>query len=327
MTQRRRRTYRVLLCGALSFVVGATATSVYVSHGNNPSRLFSVCQAQSPLISRTLDCDEYDRSAARMDTLNKTLSDAVARYRDNGDVKRISVWVRDLETKQYAAVNETNTFAPASLLKVPLAIAYYKYAEVRPDVLSMPLAYEKIAALNDQYNYFTPASSLEIGKSYTVEDLIERMLKRSDNGAYYLLLQSIDQSFYDRVMLDLGIKIPTNNAVIDFITVQSYANIFRNLYNASYLERSASQHILDVLSTSDFSPIREASSGATVASKFGERAVFDQHGNALSRELHECGIVYKGDRPYSLCIMTEGIDFDVLARVIRDLAAIVSKQI
>jgi len=60
-----------------------------------------------------------------------------------------------------------------------------------------------------------------------------------------------------------------------------------------------------------------------VASRFGERA----HGPAGAKQLHDCGIVYCPRRPYLLCVMTRGDDFQELTGTIRDLSRLVYSDV
>jgi beta-lactamase class A len=259
--------------------------------------------------------------------LTKRLIKATALYIKEGKATRISVWVRDLESKQWAASNENDRYAPASLLKMPLMIAYFKLAEIQPTLLTTQLVYTPSPLLNDSSQDFAPAKTLVEGQSYTVEQLIENMIINSDNNAAAMLLAHIDPDIFNNTLIDLGIKIPSkmgsDGGGYDFVTVKSYANIFRTLYSASYLTRDYSEQALELMASSSFKGIAEPlPAGTLVAHKFGEREVDNQDGTSQKRELHDCGIIYKGERPYSLCIMTEGKDFAQLLSIIKDISTI-----
>jgi len=279
------------------------------------------CSHQYPLTSPSLDCD-YSDNAARLRALDQSFETATAQYIKEGRATRISVWVRDLESKQWAASNERATYAPASLLKLPLMIAYYKLSEIEPALLTTELPYTATENFDDTNQNFKPAATLVVGQSYTVEQLLEDMVVNSDNNAAVSLLSHLDPTLFNNTLIDLGIKIPQATGTIDFITVKSYANIFRILYNASYINRDNSQKALALMSKSVFKGIAEPlPASATVADKFGEREVDNQDGSVRTRELHDCGIVYgKGVNPYTICIMTEGKNFDDLLSVIHDLS-------
>lgn len=278
-----------------------------------------------PLTNKYIDCGEYEQSTKRLDSLEKAFDEATDRFIADGKAERISVWARDLRTKQWAAKGEAEVYIPASLLKVPLMIMYFKFAEIRPDILSQTILYNEPAKVWPQD--YAASSTLEIGKSYSAEELIERMIIESDNVAMSLLASNIDNAFANTVLTDLGLKVPAVPDNADFVTVKNYANIFRILYNASYINRANSQKALDILSRTKFKGIDEGVPQETLtAHKFGERTTMNADGS-LKRELHDCGIVYKKSGPYSICIMTEGKNFDDLYGIIRDLSRITYENI
>jgi len=59
-----------------------------------------------------------------------------------------------------------------------------------------------------------------------------------------------------------------------------------------------------------------------VAHKFGEATDDDVSGSIISRELHDCGIIYYPGKPYLLCVMTKGTDFSKLEGVISGISEI-----
>jgi hypothetical protein len=61
-----------------------------------------------------------------------------------------------------------------------------------------------------------------------------------------------------------------------------------------------------------------------VAHKFGEKVLDEAAG---TYQLHDCGIVYAGDTPYSLCVMTQGKDIDRLAGFISEVSALVYSEV
>lgn len=286
----------------------------------------ATCFKLYPLTSHSLDCAAYDDSASRLKKVDAAIDTATALYIKEGKATSISVWVRDLEAKQTASNNENQRYAPASLLKLPLMIAYFKVAELDPALLGTKLPYTDTGQLNDSTQDIAPSSTLQVGQSYTVEQLIEDMVINSDNNAAAALLGHLDPSIFNNTLLDLGIEIPSTDNTMprDFVTAKSYASIFRTLYNSSYLNRDYSQKALDILSKTTFKGIEAPlPPGTTVADKFGEREVDNPDGSVQVRELHDCGIVYKNSTPYTLCIMTQGKDFNDLQTVIENISKLV----
>ena len=58
-----------------------------------------------------------------------------------------------------------------------------------------------------------------------------------------------------------------------------------------------------------------------VAHKFGERETSE------GKQLHDCGIVYYPNRPYLLCVMTEGADLENLISVVGGVSRLVFDEI
>lgn len=280
------------------------------------------------LTNQTLDCKSIDESATRLSALHQAVYTAVGQYIEQGKATRISVFERDLRTNQWEGTNETDLFAPASLMKLPLMMAYFKVAELEPSLLNVELTYQPSALLNSKTQHFAPPNPLVPGQAYSVTYLIEKMIVDSDNDAAALLLSHIDPKIFDSTLVDLGIRIPQHGGAVDFVSAKSYAVLFRVLYNASYLTRENSEKALEMLSRSLF---REGLPGGVpqsivVAHKFGEREMPAPDGG-VRRELHDCGIVYKEDSPYILCIMTEGTDWSDLVTIIRDISTLVYQKI
>jgi beta-lactamase class A len=304
----------------LGITIGFLPLFIYGAWWLVDQRNISDCLQQYHFTSASIDCASYAESSQRLQALDQKLGDARRLYVDGGKAARVSVWVRDLESKQWAATRENETYAPASLMKVPLMIAYYKLAEVDPRILGQEIVDNQTIDLNASERFST-SSVLVPGKSYTVEDLIKHMIVESDNNATTLLFASINRDFFARTLLDLGIQIPSGDQAVDFVTVKSYANIFRNLYNASYLNRDYAEKALELLSSPvSFRGIAlGVPKGVVIADKYGERATTTENGTLL--ELHDCGIVYT-NHPYSMCVMTEGGNYDDLLWVIQSFSAI-----
>ncbi len=241
----------------------------------------------------------------------------------------VAVYFRDLNNGNRFGVNENEKFSPASLLKIPLMIAYFKWTENDPLVLSRKLTYTGGEDLT-KLQYIKPIKSLEPGKSYTVEDLIYRMVAYADDNAFALLSANIPARHLDKVYQDLYVDYdPTK--VEDSMTINGYASFFRVLFNASYLSREMSEKALSYLSHVTFKEGMVASipPDVDIASKFGERTIQTDDGTGPKdvKQLHEFGIVYYTNRPYLLGIMTRGDDFKKLEKVIRDISRLVYEEV
>lgn len=234
-----------------------------------------------------------------------------------GDTTHVSVFVRHLDSGSSFGINSKELFAPASLLKVPLMMAWLKRAERNPAVLRQKFTYAGNRDLTAT-QAVKPRETLRPGVSYTVDDLLYRMLAYSDNNAWWLLLTNIDTKELDAIVADLDVSFDPAKAAGDSISVRSFSSFFRVLYNATYLNREMSEKALEYLSHMDFRDgiVAGVPIGVPVASKFGERTLE----NSGVRELHEFGIVYHPKGPYLIGIMTKGHDFARLTSVLRDIS-------
>lgn len=254
---------------------------------------------------------------------NVLLSNKLDDYRITAPEKDISVYYMDLTSYSWAGINVDEKFAPASMMKVPTMVTILRYAESHPEILQKKIYYD--GSFDDNTaEYFKPQQSIQPGHWYTVDELLTYTIGYSDNNAVRLLdTQTIDLHDLMNIYIDLGIKLPANSQ--DIISPETYSLFLRLIYNGTYLDRHMSEKAIALLLLSDFPEgIKSGVPAAIeVANKFGERQLTDPATLAIEdRELHDCGIVY-APKPYVLCIMTRGNDFQKLKTEIADISKIV----
>ncbi len=232
-------------------------------------------------------------------------------------------YFRDLTLGRWAGVNENAGFAPGSMMKVVLMMAYFKEAEINPSILQKVLAYSSSTA--DQVNGapFETPSELQVGRSYTIEQLIEAMIESSDNGAKTALLDNIDTSSLGEISTDLGFSYldVTQNYANYNISAKQYSVILRALYNATYLSRTYSEKALQIMSQAEYNQgvMAGVPTSTSVAQKFGE-SVDNSNPQSLEITLSNCGIVYHTTNPYVLCVMTRGTNLSNLTKTIASIS-------
>jgi beta-lactamase class A len=258
----------------------------------------------------------------------KSFRDKVQRFIDDAKKRdlatHVSVCFRELNEGLAFSIAGEERFSPASLLKVPDMMAYFKWAESDPGLLQKRLTFD-LPDANRLQNY-KPARALAPGASYTVDDLIFRSIVYSDNNAARLLQRNITSEMLFKVYRDLGLPVHLNNVGDEEMTVNDYAAFFKILFNASYLTKDFSEKALRFLAEPDFPDGISAGTPkhVVVAQKFGERTYPDRSGE---NQLHDCGIVYYAGHPYLLCIMSRGKTFEHLAGTIRDISKIVYDEV
>jgi beta-lactamase class A len=284
----------------------------------------SKCNGNFKYINPNLGCssESFDKSypITLVDDLNKFISDS----HKNGDTQEVSVYFRDLKDGPVFGINENDLFISASLLKLPIALTFYRLSEDgAQDILKRKILYKQEGVLSSPSQFFKPLKSAISGQSYLISDLIYYSLVYSDNASNEILKTYLKDIGKGEDLLlttfkDLGLTEPTSLVTND-ISTRGYASIFRILYNASYLSKEDSESVLSILDQSEFSQgiVSGVPNGVRVSNKFGERDL----GNI--KQLHDCGIVYFKDNPYVLCVMTRGKDFNSLTKVISKISNMV----
>lgn len=251
--------------------------------------------------------------------------------KEAGAVLAVSVFFRDLRAGPTFGINDFENFAPASLLKVPLALAYLRFEEENPGILESVIRYTKDGDILEQT--FKPSKSIKKNETYTIEEILFHMVAYSDNVSFGVLSDYIKTlpnggKFLSQVYQELGVINP-RDAAQESVTVHGYASIFRQLYNVSYLNVELSEKLLSWLAQSDFKEgiVAGVPASVKVAHKFGERLIVEQSTDKEIKQLHDCGIVYFPNNPYILCIMTRGREWKDLTRVIKTISEKIYKEV
>ena len=242
-----------------------------------------------------------------------------------GKAEHISVYFRDLNNGPIIGIDPEETYAPASLLKVPILIAVFKEEEKNPGFLSKRVRYTQLVDPNYSQN-IVDSVTLKIGNSYSILDLTERMIIHSDNESKGLIMSFLSESNLVSVFQELGIIVPGIRTSDDFMSIRDYASFFRILYNGTYLSHANSEKALEILTKTSFSRGIKAGVSdpyAIIAHKFGERVSI----NSKLMQLHDCGIVYSNGKTYLLCVMTKGDNFDILAKNIEEISRLIFNRV
>ncbi len=214
----------------------------------------------------------------------------------------VSVYFRELNDGLAFTIGRTEQFYPASLLKVPEMMSILKSAEADPKFLKKQIAYDRPDLKSAQNT--DVAEPLVFGRSYSIEEMLKRMIKYSDNVSSLLLEETMNPHDLKRIYDDLGVPDPydlSDQGGYEMST-ETYSAFFRILFNASYLSKENSEKALEYLSQTTYKKglVAGVPPGIAVAHKFGLRKI-----NGV-KQLHDCGIVYYPGHPYLLCIMTSG---------------------
>lgn len=304
--------------GRVLLVIGAFAIGVMAD------RFFSnyFATTSSSLINPVLQLEDKKSSHLRQseiqDLVEKSISEAIRL----NSATSIAVYFRDLRGGPTFGVNEDTAFVPASLLKVPVMIDYFKRLKSDPLLLSKLIVYDpskhdilKVSPLLEAPEALVP------GNAYSVDYLIQRMITQSDNTSANMLARAPGADI-GLTLKDMGVRLTEKDGQV-WLTVKDYAGIFRILYNGQYLTPEMSARALDLLTQCQY---REGlpkllPSPTVIAHKFGERTLGDVS------QFHDCGIVYHPARPYLLCVMSRGRSMEKLVSVVAEISKTVFDHI
>ena len=251
--------------------------------------------------------------------LHKMNEDA-QRLLDEEEIRDIALYYRDLKSGAWVAINKDRKFYTASLMKVPLMMECLEAVQSHPELSKKRLPFTGGEDWSSVQN-IKPKKSLEPGKTYSLDDLLFRMIAYSDNNAAQLLLEEFPNDSLYHFLADHNADFENDDNGIK-MSLDTYSRFFGALYDRSYLSTAMSKKALSYLAAEDFPQGMHAAVPPNVAveSKFGERIVKDTKGTVVNTQLHEVGIVLGDDHPFLLGIMTSGDDLTVLEKVIREIS-------
>lgn len=318
----QKTVFTIFACIAL-FLSGVFVEEFLLDGPQHPSR-FSEKRLSGgyAYINPLLECNQdLVSNPLRVSKVSEDVATYIDAQKQSKTLTQAGVYFRDLNNGPWFGVNQDVRFSPASLIKVPMMMAIFKMAEDTPALFDKKVPIQNIDAYADQD--YVPLRKLEVGKVYSVHDLVVQMVTDSDNVAYNALLDIVTPGVLDGVYRDLDVDISdaAKDPAGNILSIKDYASFFRILYNSSYLSKKSSEEALKILSQSTFQNglVVGVPPGVSVSHKFGERD-FALTGE---KQLHDCGIVYKKQHPYLLCVMTRGTDFTALSGVIKTLSSIV----
>lgn len=264
--------------------------------------------------------------------LKEKIEEEIEKSQKNNDVSIASVYFRNLKNGSDFEINPDEKYHPASLGKIPVMIAYYKMAEKDPDLLSKKIKVELPENLNLKQE-IRPREYAKDKDELETEDLIEKMIKFSDNNALMALGQNISDNVLKEVYQNLEVPFvggQNGQDNIDYMTTQRFSFFFRVLYNATYLNKNFSEKALSILAHSDFDEglVVGVPGETKIAHKFGLASLGPDGYIIANRELHDCGIVYYPENPYLICVMTKGeSELDKMEKLIQDISRLTYQEI
>ncbi len=211
------------------------------------------------------------------------------KYMPYGD--NFSLYFEYLPTGVSITINEKKEFSPASLIKVPLAIAYYNHLEddhiTKDSVVSV-----SPEDLDPLYGSLWKKGA---GYQLPLSQFVKIMLVESDNTAMKVLSRYVPSQAYEDLYNGLDLSFEDGNKFI--VTAKSYVSILKSLYYSAILSKKDSQLLLNYLAHATDNDLLPSGvpNNVTVAHKIGI--------NQKENIYQDCGIIYLPHRPYALCVI------------------------
>jgi beta-lactamase class A len=317
--------WQVVCVVVIALVSGISGFSVGVSRSSKKATSDIQCVKSYPLLNPYFSCEKQPvLRKTSLNTFRNKLLSRISEHIAANDASHVSVYLYDLVNGPTLGIEQNAEFQPASLLKLPILMAYYKLSEEKPDVLTQSFGYT--GSLDTGGQTIEEGHTIKPDTMYTTEDLLHRMISYSDNRSKELLRVKLPQfagkkDYLLQTYVDLGL-LELDNTDDETITVKMYSSLFRLLFNASFLSSELSNKALDLLSQSEYTSglVAGVPKGIKVAHKFGEG------GSGSTVQLHDCGVIYFPNNPYSLCVMTRGTSYQKLEHIIADVSRMVYEE-
>jgi len=283
----------LIFSGVTIFLIG------YFVHPSN-SNLDSECgSSKYEHLNKEIKCDS--KLILKKNGYIQLKDNIIKIINENKEKKNIteaSIYFRDLQNGPTLGINEHELFTPASLLKVPLLLTYYNLRDSINDIFERKISFrgDNKAVSQD----IRPKQSIKLNQIYTISELLNYMIKYSDNQAYYVLLNylnkiSPDEDLLKETFVSLGILFP-KSFIDETLSVKAYSSIFVQLFNSSYFsKKETSEEVLSMLGDIDWRDGLNLGvpDNMKIAHKFGERKTSEK-----IKQLHDCGIIYFPGNPY-----------------------------
>jgi len=150
------------------------------------------CRTELEFINPSIACGKKQLlDKAEYAVLRNDLVSYIDSQKKKGNVTTVGIFFRDLSNGPTFGINENEVFSPASLLKLPLALAFFNLEEDGDTILGRLVQYTNMTSVEVQA--FAPEVSAKPNQSYSIETLIANMLTYSDNISYQMLVEYLNE--------------------------------------------------------------------------------------------------------------------------------------
>jgi len=270
-------------------LIGNIVLFLFWEHDSQMGQHFTILKNKYPFLSQRVLLEDYTNDFINnFLPLRQQLHTMIDPYADS-----FAIYFEYLPTGTSIGINEDTNFTAASLLKVPVVMAYLYKKE------SMGLTKDPTVEITAQEVNKKFGTLYKKGAGYQInlKDAVSLALQKSDNTASLVLADNISDSDFEHVYegLDIPLALKGDSPIISAI---QYTSVLKALYFASILNRDDSEAILHMLTRTDFHDMlpHGLPTNLPVAHKIG----------LIDKQIYsDCGIVYVPNRPYALCMISK----------------------
>lgn len=223
----------------------------------------------------------------------------------------VGVVVTDLQSGEMVEINPDKLFKAASVAKVPVAMTVLHL------VTEGSLSLDDLVTYQEDLDYAGGAGSLRYslkdGDQVPIRELLDRMIRVSDNIAWNMLERYIGIGTINQYLQSLGIQIPYLTTGNQMSPREANTLLLKLDSGQAGISPELTQYLIDLMATTvyrDRIPAKLPPS-AYVAEKVG----------TLEDVTHDVGLVYAPDRSFAISVFTEMIPEREASELIADLAA------
>ncbi len=215
---------------------------------------------------------------------------------------RVGIVVEDVATGTTSGVNAGTEMPAASTIKIPVMVEVFQQLGAGSFDLNTKLRLRR----SDKDWGSGDLAGARVGSSYTVARLLALMIDVSDNTATNMLIRRVGRQRINATMIRLGL---THTRLSDFIRTQGsmirwalrsspadMAHLLGAMAKDQLIDQWSSRQMIAILRGQHYNGLLPAPlpAGTSVAHKTG----------TLHDTLNDVGIVYEGEAPYVIAVMT-----------------------
>lgn len=223
----------------------------------------------------------------------------------------IGLYYKDLKTNEVININSNELFPPASTFKVYTALLALKSIEKGEFKINNSVTLSSGLYIPGSGTFY---SQSDIGKSFSIQSIIEKMIKVSCNTAQSMLFARLGrEKIENRLISDLGIG---NTSLQKFYTTpQDMGVVFEKLYRYELLNQENTDYIINLL--------KQSSSHDRIRAGLPEGTISAIKGGTLAGTKNDVGIVYSVPGDYILSIYTKNAYEKEAVEKIQNLSKII----